>query len=74
MQQPAKDHATAAPRCLLVPTQLGLQMQAGHDLSSLKDGITSMEDDVSAVKDDVSAVKDGVKAVEEGIHLGRQAS
>ena len=46
-----KTNATAVPLCLLVPTQLGLQVQAGHDLSSVKDGMKSMEDDVSAVKD-----------------------
>ena len=55
------------PRFVLVPMQLGLQLQAGHDMSSMKDSMRSMEDDVSAVKD-------GMKAVEEGMHLHRQAS
>jgi len=49
------------------PIQLGLQVQVGHDVSSVKDGMKS-------VKDDVSAVKDGVKAVEEEMHLYKQAS
>ncbi|CAM9108702.1 unnamed protein product [Ectocarpus sp. 8 AP-2014] len=47
--------------------QLGLQLQIGHDMGSVKDSMRSMEDDVSAVKH-------GVKAVEEGMNLYRQAS
>ncbi|CAM9297409.1 unnamed protein product [Ectocarpus sp. 12 AP-2014] len=47
--------------------QLGLQLQMGHDMGSVKDSMKSMEDDVSAVKH-------GVKAVEEGINLYRQGS
>ena len=58
---------TVFHRFLVVAIQLGLQLQAGHDMSSMKDSMRSMEDDVSAVKD-------GVKAVEEGVQLGRQAS
>eukprot|EP00903_Cladosiphon_okamuranus_P009885 g9389.t1 len=46
--------------------QLGLQLQVGHDMNSVRSSMKS-------VKDDVSAVKDGVKAVEEGMHLYRQA-
>lgn len=58
---------TVAPRFLVVAVQLGLQLQAGHDMSSMKDSMRSIEDDVSLVKD-------GVKAVEEGMHLQSQAS
>lgn len=47
--------------------QLGLQLQVGHDMSSVRSNMKS-------VGDDVSAVKDGVKAVEEGMKLYRQAS
>ena len=46
---------------------MGLQLQVGHDMGSVKDSMKSMEDDVSAVKH-------GVKAVEEGMNLYRQAS
>ena len=52
---------------LLGVIQLGLQVQVGHDMSSVKESMKSMEDGVSAVKD-------GVRAVEEGMQLYRQAS
>lgn len=65
--QSAKGNMNISPRFLFVAIQLGLQLQAGHDMSSVKDSLKSMEDGVSAVKD-------GVKAVEEGMNLNRQAS
>ncbi len=55
------------PRLLVVAIQLGLQLQAGHDMSSMQDNMRSMEDGVNAVKD-------GVKAVEEGMLAHSQAS
>lgn len=49
--------------------QLGLQLQVGHDVSAVRDGVDAVEGDVSAVKGDMSAVRDDVSAVKEAIHL-----
>ncbi|CBJ27852.1 ATP binding / amino acid binding / protein kinase/ protein serine/threonine kinase/ protein-tyrosine [Ectocarpus siliculosus] len=62
-----KDELDAVVDRAITRLQLGLQLQMGHDMGSVKDSMKSMEDDVSAVKH-------GVKAVEEGMNLYRQGS
>ncbi|CAM9415830.1 unnamed protein product [Ectocarpus fasciculatus] len=62
-----QDELDAVVDRAIMRLQLGLQLQVGHDMGSVKDSMKSMEDDVSAVKH-------GVKAVEEGMNLYRQAS
>ncbi|CAM9431484.1 unnamed protein product [Scytosiphon promiscuus] len=51
---------------------LGLQLQAGHDMNSMKESMRSMEDDVSAVKDGGSAAEAASEAVAEARKIRRQ--
>ncbi|CAN0007820.1 unnamed protein product [Ectocarpus sp. 12 AP-2014] len=62
-----QDELDAVVDRAIMRLQLGLQLQAGHDISSIKDSMRSVDENVSAVKD-------GVKAVEEGMHLHSQGS
>ncbi|CAM9383003.1 unnamed protein product [Ectocarpus fasciculatus] len=55
-----QDELDAVVDRAIMRLQLGLQLQAGHDVSSVKDSMRSMEDDVRAVK--------------EGMHLHSQGS
>ncbi|CAM9381942.1 unnamed protein product, partial [Ectocarpus sp. 4 AP-2014] len=51
--------------------QLGLQLQIGHDMDSVKDSMKSMEDDVSAVKHGVKAGSNAESTTSESVAEAR---